>query len=343
MGQKKRFLPGIEGLEVRVVPSHPSTQQLAADVRRVAESLESALPLTSSTLLHALAKKPADLSIQPGGQLGSLYNEIEGSSSLQQFAASVFGSAPGGSSSGSSQQLALNSGADLNDSINNMASAAFQVQKNPDGSGTITLSLRGTYNPAFATFEDVASGVGRSARLAKDMRSIGRNWSHIIHPYTFQLSATYSYPASGGGGSQSSPSNFPLGTYRGTYSGAVYARNLASGTGDETPLNSNVTITVSIDSYDSLDGLASATITLANLAGQTISAPFQGNIAEGRDINVLAFNLGYEGNSSNLGISIGGEFQGTTMVVTTFNFDIIQGFTEYFNPDQNVSFDLTPV
>ena len=34
MSTKKRFSPRIDGLEARVVLTHPSTQELVADVRR---------------------------------------------------------------------------------------------------------------------------------------------------------------------------------------------------------------------------------------------------------------------------------------------------------------------
>jgi hypothetical protein len=343
MGKPQRFRPGIEGLEARVVLSHPGTQELVADVRGVAESLQGTRPLTSFTLLQSLVKKPADVAIQPGGQVGPLYDEIEGSSSLQQFAAQLFVGAPGGSTSGSSQRLTLDSSADLSSSIDGMADVAYQVQKNADGSGSINLNLTGKYDPAFATFEGLALSGGRSPRLAKDMRSIGRQWTRIIHPYTFRLSVTYNEPAPAGGGSQAPPSDFPVGTYSGTYSATVEVRDLA--TGAVSSVNSTGTITVSITSYDSLDGLSSGSITITNFAGQTLSAPIQGSIAEGRDIYVLAFELGYSGNSGNLGVDIAGTFQGTTMVVTTSDAEITQGSGDDSASSLNQSgvLDLTPV
>jgi hypothetical protein len=334
MSTKKRFSPRIDGLEARVVLTHPSTQELVADVRRVAESLQGALPLTSSTLFHALAKKPAELSIEASGQLGSLYNEIEGSSSLQQFAANVFESAPAGPTSGSSQLPTLNSSADLNDSINNMADVAYQVQKNADGSGTINLNLEGTYNPSLATFENLALSDAPSWRLARAIHSIGQHWSRIIHPYAFQIPVTYSEPASGGSGPQPPASNFPVGTYRGSYSTIVTVRDLD--TGAVSSVNAAGTIMVTINSHDSTDGLSSGSITITNFAGQTFSAPIQGNIAEGRDIDVLAFQLGYSGNSGNLSVDIDGTFQGTTMVVTTSDAEIVQG------PDDDSTISLSP-
>jgi len=341
MWSPKRFVPGIEGLEARVVLSHPSIQQLVTDVRRVAETLKSDLPLTSLTLLQALEKKPADLTIQPAGPVKPLYDEIANSTSLQRFAGNLFGSAPEGSTTGSSPPLTLDSSTDLNAAINTVANLSYQVQKGADGSGSINLALNDTYHPAWATFESLALSYDHSAKLAKAIGSIGQHWSRIIHPYTISVSITYNYPPSSG--SQPPPSSFPLGTYSGSFSATVDVQN--TDTGAESSINSAGTITVSIQSYDSLDGLTSASITITNLAGQTLSAPIEGTIAEGRDIYVLAFTLGYEGNSGNLGVSIAGTFQGTTMIVTTFDFFTQQGPIDYSagNVNQNGLFDLALV
>ena len=92
--------------------------------------------------------------------------------------------------------------------------------------------------------------------------------------------------------------------------------------------------------YDSLDNQASATITLSNFAGNTLTAPIEGVIGEGRDINVIAFNLGYQGNSGFLSLSIGGTFNGTTMVMTLLQAENTYGLDDDSTSSNGV-FDLT--
>ena len=136
-------------------------------------------------------------------------------------------------------------------------------------------------------------------------------------------------------------SNFPIGTYVGSYNIVVNERNLGSGSGQTSSVDSSGTMTVQISSYDSLDNQASATITLSNFAGNTLTAPIEGVIGEGRDINVIAFNLGYQGNSGFLSLSIGGTFNGTTMVMTLLQAENTYGLDDDSTSSNGV-FDLAP-
>jgi hypothetical protein len=230
----------------------------------------------------------------------------------------------------------LSSSPDLNAALNTVTNVAYQVQKNTNGTGNVRLVLQDRFNPNFATFESLALTYDHSAKLAKAMGAIGARWSRIIHPYSINLSTTYTYTTP----VQPPPtSNFPIGTYVGSYSIVVDVRNLGSGSGQTTQVNSSGTMTVKILSYDSLDNQASATITLSNFAGNTLTAPIEGVIGKGRDINVIAFNLGYQGNSGFLSLSIGGTFNGTTMVMTLLQAENTYGLNDDSTSSNGV-FDL---
>jgi hypothetical protein len=173
MSRQKRFEPSIEGLEHRVVLSGLSISALTADVKQAAKVIKSADPLTSFTVLHSLVKKPASLTLQPAGAIAPLYNEIQSSPTLEQFAAGLLAGALAGSTTGSTQQLTLSSSPDLNAALNTVTNVAYQVQKNTNGTGNVRLALQDTFNPNFATFESLALTYDHSAKLAKAMGAIG--------------------------------------------------------------------------------------------------------------------------------------------------------------------------
>jgi hypothetical protein len=325
MSRQKRFEPGILGLEHRVVLSRLSISALTADVKQAALAIKGAAPLSSFAVLHSLVKKPAAVNLQSAGATAPLYNEIQSSPTLEQYAAGLIAGAQTGSSSGSTQQLTFNSTPDLNAALDTVTNVAYQIQKNADETGSVGLALQNRFSPNFASFQSLALTYDHSAKLAKAMGAIGAHWSRIIHPYSINLSTTYTYTTP----VQPPPtSNFPIGTYVGSYSIVVNVRNLGSGGGQTTQVNSSGTMTVKIQSYDSLDHQASATITLSNFAGNTLAAPIEGDIGPGRDINVTAFNLGYQGNSGVLSLSIGGTFNGTTMVMTLLQAENTYGLDD---------------
>jgi hypothetical protein len=337
MSRQKGFDPRIDELEGRVVLSRLSITTLTADVKQAAKAIKGTAPLTSFTVLHSLVKKPATLNLAPGGQNAALYTEIASSPSLEQFAAALLAGASTGSTTGSTQQLTFSSSTDLDAALNTVTNAAYQVQKNANGTGTVGLALQDRFNPSFATFETLALTFDHSPKLAKAMSAIGADWSRIIHSYSINLSTTNTFTTP----VQPPPTNnFPLGTYVGTYSIVVDVRNLGSGLGQITTVNSSGTMTVKILSYDSLDNQASAMITLSNYAGNTLTAPIEGVIGEGRDINVIAFNLGYQGNNGFLSLSIGGTFNGTTMVMTLLQAENQYGLDDD-SAESNGPFDLT--
>jgi hypothetical protein len=227
----------------------------------------------------------------------------------------------------------MNSSPDLSAALGTVTNVAYQVQKNADGSGSVSLVLQETYNPNFATFENLALTSDHSARLAKAMGQIGARWSRILHPYSVSLSTTYDYPATLGP-QPTATSNFPLGTYTGSYSIVVNVGNVHGVHGETTTVNSIGTMTVTISSYNSLDNLASGTITLSDFAGHVLTDSIQGTIGAGSG---NPFDLRHQGGLDSLSLNIAGTFSGTTMFVS-----LLQAEHSGESTSNNGVFELTP-
>jgi hypothetical protein len=131
---------------------------------------------------------------------------------------------------------------------------------------------------------------------------------------------------------------FPLGTYRGNYTETVEIENNFGG--PVSYVRSTGTIAVSILGYDRVDSLVSnGTVTITNFAGQVISTSIAGVVLAANASEV--FNLGTEDNVTNASVSLGGTFQGTTMVVTLLSAEIDQGpDSDFTTNDHDSGFDF---
>lgn len=364
MRSRIRFRPSLDLLEDRKLLAR---RDLLPEVEQALSQLpnESAAVL----LLHSLEDEPAPLYVtQQSNEL--LYNEIYNDSELRMFLTGIFQKVPTTESGprtfhGVTDKFSFNDNKDLYLAFHIVKSIVYTVTKAPDGSGTITLTLKDDYD-----FEHAAV-TWRTLQKEGLVKVVGKNLGNVaarlqqegkIHPYKIFVPLTFTFGPDSQllPGQQNTPtpsqsstgvaSNFPLGTYSGSYSENVEVQN--NDDGSENYVQSAGTITVLILSYDDVDGqVTSGSVTIANFAGQTISIQIGGVILEPATPGSLgpvsggggtiSFSLFTNTNPTDPSVSLAGTFQGTTMVVTTLMIYDYPGDDSDFNPnDQDSGFDL---